>query len=110
MDKLRGCDFLKIKPFNINEQQLKILDFFYTEFYVLKNHNYFLIRDVYVKINKSIPHLTLRLLLVDLEEKGFIESLKVGGLNNYNRVFRLNIEPQSKGGVYVVARGNYRDY
>lgn len=92
------------QEYNFQPKEARIMEFFYKKYELEKKREYFFIRDVYDGLNKSIPHISLRLLLVGLEEKGYIESIKIGRLNNYNRVFRLNVDPETAGGVWLVSR------
>lgn len=90
----------------ITENKKKILEWFYNK-YSSGNKNFFQIKDI-SKDFHDISYLYIRILLVSLEEEGFIESIKTGKRANYFRCFRLNLDPQSKGGVYYLSRTSFK--
>lgn len=89
----------------LEDDERSILNFF-CDCFIYGDKKHFQINEVCKFITLNIPPLRLRVRLVGLEERGFIESLKVGKFNNYHRVFRINLDPESPGFLYYVARKN----
>ena len=85
-----------------NNNKERLLDWF-TDRYISGEIDFIQISQVH-KDFKDVPYLSIRVLIVNLCEENFLESLKIGKFNHYYRCFRLNIAPGSEGLKYYVSR------
>ena len=91
----------------LKKEHKKIIEYLSDE-YKQNNKEYLSVKDIHINF-KDISYFKIRLILIELLENKYIESLKIGNKYNYYRAFRINLEPDSPGVCFYVSRNNIKN-
>ena len=86
----------------LNESKKAVLNWFCNR-YEEGQKDFFQIKTVH-KAFKHFSAFYIRIILVELLEAGYLESVKFGKNNNYFRCFRVKLEPEAPGCDYYTER------